>query len=82
MKTKRTDIVRKTCDPAFNESFTFKLSPNNLDAASVSVVAMQYSIGHRGQYLQTLSSDSSSVHTLVVMQYVVEVIHSNLVAIA
>ncbi|KAK2141170.1 hypothetical protein LSH36_1148g00001 [Paralvinella palmiformis] len=40
-KTKRTAVIRHTCNPVFNESFNFKLTQNQLDSASVTINAIQ-----------------------------------------
>lgn len=43
IKTKKTDVIKKTNNPEFNESFTFKLPAASLDMASVNITAMQQS---------------------------------------
>lgn len=42
IKTKKTAVVKRTFDPNFSESFTFKLSSSSLDTASISVTAMNH----------------------------------------
>ena len=60
VKTKRTDTVKKSVQPAFNESFAFKLTPEQQESASISVILMQYSMGHKGK--------SASI-SVILMQY-------------
>ena len=50
VKTKKTETVKKTTSPAFNESFTFKISAADIDGTSLSVIAMQCAPGQRGEY--------------------------------
>lgn len=45
LKSKKTEAIRKTDCPNYNESFTFKLPVINLDTASLSITAMQSSSG-------------------------------------
>ncbi|KAJ8318813.1 hypothetical protein KUTeg_003904 [Tegillarca granosa] len=47
VKSKKTDVVKKSECPNFNESFTFKLPVTQLDSASLSITAMQHSSGHK-----------------------------------
>ena len=49
VKTKKSEVVKKTSNPAFNESFTYKLAVTGLDTASVTVSTMQSLSGHRGE---------------------------------
>ena len=55
VKTKKTEVAKRSASPVFNESFTFKLPINNLDMASVTITAMQHMTGTRG-YNPSLSS--------------------------
>lgn len=50
IKTKKTEVIKKTSDPNFNESFTFKLQAGSLDTASVTVSALQHISGHKGKW--------------------------------
>jgi Ca2+-dependent lipid-binding protein len=60
VKSKKTDVVKKTLNPVFNESFTFKLPNAGLDRASIKITAMQHITGQRGNSIlaPTLSCDS------------------------
>lgn len=49
LKTKKTEVLKKTDSPNYNESFTLKLPVTSLDAASLSLTIMQHSSGHKGQ---------------------------------
>lgn len=42
IKTKKTGVVKKTENPVYNESFTFKLEQDKLNVASISVVIMRH----------------------------------------
>jgi len=48
IKTKKTEIIKRSQNPSFNESFTFKLPVASLDMSSVSISAMQHGSGVRG----------------------------------
>ncbi|XP_072165720.1 synaptotagmin-15-like [Diadema setosum] len=48
MKAKKTEVVKKNCNPTFNESFHFKLPPDGLDMYSISVAVMQHAPGVKG----------------------------------
>ena len=50
-KTKKTDIVRKSNNPTFHESFTFKLPVNSLDTASIAITAMQSLTTSKGKLI-------------------------------
>jgi len=41
LKTKRTEVVRRSVSPSFNESFTFRMSQSVVDVSSVSITVMQ-----------------------------------------
>ena len=49
VKTKKTEVIKKSANPNFNESFTFKLPVSGLDTASVTISAMQHFSGHKGR---------------------------------
>ncbi|XP_052266141.1 synaptotagmin-15-like isoform X2 [Dreissena polymorpha] len=51
VKTKKTEIVRKSSEPVFNESFTFKLPAASLDTANVTVTAMQHQTGYKDKVI-------------------------------
>lgn len=50
LKSKKTEVVKKTDNPNFSESFTFKLPVSNLDSASINITAMQHQSGYKGRY--------------------------------
>ena len=41
VKTKRTDVVRRSVSPSFNESFTFRMPQSVVDVCSVSITVLQ-----------------------------------------
>ncbi|XP_071953041.1 synaptotagmin-15-like [Antedon mediterranea] len=41
IKTKKTEVVRKTNSPTFNESFHFKVAPDSLDVVSICLTVLQ-----------------------------------------
>jgi len=41
VKTKKTDVVRRSVCPSFNESFSFRMSQSIADVSSVSITVMQ-----------------------------------------
>ena len=41
LKTKRTDVVRRSVCPSFNESFSFRMPPSVVDVCSVSITVLQ-----------------------------------------
>ncbi|XP_046369955.1 synaptotagmin-15-like isoform X1 [Haliotis rufescens] len=47
VKSKKTEVVKKSTSPTYNESFTFKLPVTSLDTASITLTAMQYYSGHK-----------------------------------
>ncbi|KAL8565058.1 hypothetical protein ACOMHN_005261 [Nucella lapillus] len=47
VKTKKTEVAKKTSQPSFNESFTFKLPVSGLDTASVNLTLLQHLSGHK-----------------------------------
>ncbi|VDI72595.1 Hypothetical predicted protein, partial [Mytilus galloprovincialis] len=47
LKSKKTEVVKKTDNPNFSESFTFKLPVSNLDSASINITAMQHQSGYK-----------------------------------
>ncbi|KAK3579479.1 hypothetical protein CHS0354_028292 [Potamilus streckersoni] len=51
IKSKKTEVVKKTDDPAFNESFTFKLPIASLDTANITVTAMQHQSGYKDKVI-------------------------------
>ena len=51
VKTKKTEVHKKTDTPNYNESFTFKLPVTSLDSASLSLTIMQHSSGHKGEWM-------------------------------
>ncbi|XP_070182783.1 synaptotagmin-15-like [Littorina saxatilis] len=51
VKTKKSEVGKKTYNPSFNESFTFKLPVSGLDTASVNVSLMQHLSGHKDKLL-------------------------------
>eukprot|EP00106_Octopus_bimaculoides_P005962 XP_014773404.1 PREDICTED: synaptotagmin-15-like [Octopus bimaculoides] len=51
VKSKKTAIVKRTIDPNFSESFTFKLSSSSLDTASISVSTMQHFTGAKDKMI-------------------------------
>ncbi|PVD39243.1 hypothetical protein C0Q70_01871 [Pomacea canaliculata] len=51
VKTKKSEVAKKTACPTFNESFTFKLPLASIDTASISVSAMQYVSGHKDKII-------------------------------
>ena len=57
VKTKKTELVKRTTNPGFNESFTFKLPVSSLDIASISLTAVQRLTGFKGQRRAPLSPD-------------------------
>ncbi|XP_014679268.1 PREDICTED: synaptotagmin-15-like, partial [Priapulus caudatus] len=42
VKTKKTGVVKRSRDPAYNESFSFKLEADKLSTTSIAVVVMKY----------------------------------------
>ena len=48
VKSKKTEVMKRSTSPVFNESFTYKLNSASLDTASVTITAMHYVSGHRG----------------------------------
>ena len=48
VKVKKTEIVKKSSNPVFNESFTFKIAQAALDTANVTITAMQHQVGYKG----------------------------------
>ncbi|ESO89388.1 synaptotagmin 15b [Lottia gigantea] len=58
IKTKKSEIVRKTTCPTFNESFNFKLPVNSLDTASVTLTAMQHLTGHKDKVVGRITLGS------------------------
>ena len=50
VKSKKTEVARKSNSPTFNESFTFKLPVEEIDSTSISIAAMLQSSGQRGEY--------------------------------
>ncbi|XP_072050423.1 synaptotagmin-15-like isoform X2 [Amphiura filiformis] len=48
IKTKKTEIQKKTSNPTFNESFHFKVPNGNLDTISVSITMMQHAQAIKG----------------------------------
>ncbi|KAL3876862.1 hypothetical protein ACJMK2_034645 [Sinanodonta woodiana] len=51
VKSKKTEVVKKTEDPVFNESFTFKLPMASLDTANITVTAMQHQSGYKDKVI-------------------------------
>ncbi|XP_076453975.1 synaptotagmin-15-like [Babylonia areolata] len=51
VKTKKSEVAKKTSSPSFNESFTFKLPLASLDMASVNVSLMQHLSGHKDKLI-------------------------------
>ncbi|KAI0212144.1 Synaptotagmin-15 [Lamellibrachia satsuma] len=51
IKTKKTEVVKRSTNPSFNESFTFKLPVSSLDIASISLTAMQHMTGLKDKTL-------------------------------
>nr|XP_022315982.1 synaptotagmin-15-like isoform X2 [Crassostrea virginica]XP_022319655.1 synaptotagmin-15-like isoform X2 [Crassostrea virginica] len=51
VKTKKTEVHKKTDTPNYNESFTFKLPVTSLDSASLSLTIMQHSSGHKDKII-------------------------------
>ncbi|KAK2178334.1 hypothetical protein NP493_546g00002 [Ridgeia piscesae] len=51
IKTKKTEVVKRSTNPSFNESFTFKLPVSSLDIASVSLTAIQHMTGLKGSFM-------------------------------
>ena len=49
IKNKRTECVKRTTNPVFNESFTFKIAHSALDTASISINAYQHHSGQKGK---------------------------------
>ena len=50
IKSKKTDTVKRTHCPVFNESFIFKVHQDDLETVSLSITAMQYCIGQKGTF--------------------------------
>ena len=48
VKSKKTDVAKKSNSPTFNESFTFKLPADEIDVTQLSITAMQHCTGQRG----------------------------------
>ncbi|KAL8577901.1 hypothetical protein ACOMHN_011897 [Nucella lapillus] len=51
VKTKKSEVAKKTSSPSFNESFTFKLPVASLDMSSVNVSLMQHLSGHKDKLI-------------------------------
>ncbi|XP_013399810.1 synaptotagmin-15 isoform X2 [Lingula anatina] len=51
VKTKKTEVLKRTDCPAFNESFSFKVSPSQEDTTSFSIHAMQHVLGHKDKVI-------------------------------
>lgn len=49
VKSKKTEVIKKTDSPNFSESFTFKLPVASLDSASINITAMQHQSGYKGR---------------------------------
>ncbi|XP_064640032.1 synaptotagmin-15-like isoform X2 [Lineus longissimus] len=50
-KLKKTEVLKKTSDPQFNESFNFKLAASAQDIASINILAMQQVSGHKDRQI-------------------------------
>ncbi|XP_006814049.1 synaptotagmin-15-like [Saccoglossus kowalevskii] len=48
IKTKKTSIIKRSCDPAFNESFILKVSSEQMDTTSLSIAVMKHAPGVKG----------------------------------
>ncbi|XP_033742643.1 synaptotagmin-15-like isoform X1 [Pecten maximus] len=51
VKSKKTEVIKKSDCPNFSESFTFKLPVANLDAASLNITTIQHISGHKDKVL-------------------------------
>jgi hypothetical protein len=49
VKSKKTEVIKKTDCPNFSESFTYKLPVASLDSASINITAMQHQSGYKGR---------------------------------
>ncbi|XP_055875241.1 synaptotagmin-15-like isoform X3 [Biomphalaria glabrata] len=51
VKVKKTELAKKTTNPNFNESFTFKVANSSLDSASINLSVMQHNTGLKDKQL-------------------------------
>ncbi|XP_041363619.1 synaptotagmin-15-like [Gigantopelta aegis] len=51
VKSKKTEVAKKTSSPIFNESFTFKLPLGNVDTASINLSTMEHYSGHKDKLI-------------------------------
>ncbi|KAH9504050.1 Synaptotagmin-15 [Bulinus truncatus] len=51
VKAKKTELVKKSPSPNFNESFTFKVTNSCLDTASLNISVMQHNTGSKDKQL-------------------------------
>ena len=58
IKTKKTEVHKKTNSPTFNESFHFKVPNGNLDTISVSITVMQHAQAIKGKETNQLKSSA------------------------
>ena len=52
IKSKKTEIVKKTPNPTYNESFQFKVPSSNTDMFSISVTVMQHAPAMKGMRIE------------------------------
>ncbi|CAL1530169.1 unnamed protein product [Lymnaea stagnalis] len=51
VKVKKTELIKKSSSPNFNESFTFKVPNSGLDTASINIGVMKHMSGHKDKQL-------------------------------
>ena len=49
VKSKKTEVVKKTPNPTYNESFQFKVPSSNTDMFSISLTVMQHAPAMKGK---------------------------------
>ena len=77
VKRKKTQIIKKNINPAFQESFNFKADENDIETIGVRVTAMQHmpfpekgrKIAILGYSFRSMSKLSQSITLTLLLQY-------------